>query len=196
MTSTLALEVFLQYWPACVDCRDLGRYRCPDIWLHEAVGICSGCEAIQDIRGEHASECSARDQRILAQANATLRNVLRAIVVPYPAQRVEMDSDPEVEDRELGYRSDDDTDSFDEEQITRDHFRICEFCSPFWKTACKGTRTCHEMAGYNHALSCQRMTYICKDMPQSNPRDCPLQERIVALVVRLAGDENAFKMQH
>ncbi len=77
-----------------------------------------------------------------------------------------MDSDPEVEDRELGYRSDDDTDSFDEEQITRDHFRICEFCSPFWKTACKGTRTCREMAGYNHALTCQRMTYVCKDMPQ------------------------------
>jgi len=80
--------------------------------------------------------------------------------------------------------------SFDEDQIVRDHFQICEECSPFSPTSCNGSRMCHDMAIYHHALTCQRMVYVRKDMPRSKPRDCPLQERIVALAVLMINERS------
>ena len=188
-----ALSVFIQNQPACAECRFWRQYRCPDPWLHDNTGVCHGCDAARDIREEHDAECPARDIRMLAQASIALRGTLRGVMgvgdaPPSEADPASLYGDSDIHSDYASSYGDGDA-SFDEEQIMRDHFRICEFCSPFHSTACNGTRTCREMAVHNHALTCQRMTYVCKDMPQSNPRDCPLQARIVALVVRLAGDD-------
>jgi len=190
-----ALSVFIQNQPACVDCRFWRHYRnrCPNRWLHENTGICSMCDSVLEMTDEHDTECPARDIRMLAQACSMLRGTLRGVMgvvdaPPSEADPASSDGDSDIHSDYASSYGDADA-SFEEEQIMRDHFRICEFCSPFHSTACNGTRTCREMAGHNHALSCQRMTYVCKDMPRSNPRDCPLQERIIALAVRRASND-------
>jgi len=193
MATAQALTVFIQNQPACADCCFWRQCRCPDPWFHENTGVCSTCGSVLEMREEHDAECPARDIRMLAQASSMLRDTLRR-TQPWHSGSGEAspllalgDAPPSEADPAS---SDGDTDvSFDEEQIMREHFRTCEFCSPFQKTKCNGTRECREMAGHSHALSCQRMTYICKDMPKSNPRDCPLQERIVALAVRRASND-------
>ena len=190
MATIQALSVFLQNQPACAECASLGRYRCPNRWLHQATGVCGDCETIWECRSEHAPECPARDDRIMTQACSVLRNVFRS--------KTSIEQPPESE-----AASDDDFDihscstidvdaprrAFDEDRIAREHSRICGWCSPFHLNSCNGTRTCREMAGYNHTLACQRMVYVRKDMPASNPRDCPLNARILALALLRAACE-------
>ncbi len=72
---------------------------------------------------------------------------------------------------------------FDEERIECDHYKICEWCSPFHINSCNGTRMCRELAGYCEAQTGARLTYVCKRMPRQRPRDLSLQQRIVSLVL-------------
>ena len=184
MATIQALSVFLQNQSACAECAFWGQHRCPDRWLHANTGVCGACESVWEMRGEHDGECPARDDRIMTQACSVLRNIFRS--------KTSIEQPPESEAEAAS--SDDDFDirscsSFDEERIVREHSRICEWCSPFHMNSCNGTRTCREMAGYNHTLACQRMTYVRKDMPASNPRDCPLNARILALALLRGGCE-------
>jgi len=185
MATTQALAVFVQNEPACTECRFWRNYVCPDSWFHENTGICHGCDAARDISAEHDMECPMRDNRMLAQASSMLRGTLRGVMIG-DAPPIESEYASSFEDDSDGHS--DSPPSFDEDQIVRDHFQICEECSPFSPTSCNGSRMCRDMALYNHALTCQRMVYVRKDMPRSKPRDCPLQERIVALAVLMVNE--------
>jgi len=195
MATIQALSVFLQNQSACAECASLGRHRCPNRWQHQATGVCGACETVWEYRSEHAPECPARDDRIMTQACSVLRNVFRSktSIDQPPESEAEADSEAASSDDDFDIRSCSSIDvdaprrEFDEERIVREHYRICEWCSPFHKNSCNGTRTCRDMAGYNDALACQRMTYVCRDMPASTPRACPLNARILALALLRGG---------
>jgi len=188
MATIQALSVFLQNQSACAECAFWGQHRCPDRWLHANTGVCGACESVWEMRGEHDGECPARDDRIMTQACSVLRNIFRSKTSIEPPESEAASSD---DDFDMHSCSTIDVDAprraFDEDRIAREHSRICEWCSPFHMNSCNGTRTCREMAGYNHTLACQRMTYVCRNMPASNPRACPLQARIVALAILRGG---------
>jgi len=183
MATIQALSVFLQNQSACAECAFWGRHRCPDRWFHQATGVCGACESVWEMRGEHDGECPARDDRILAQACSVLRNTFRSATSNEPPESEAASSDDDFDMHSCSSIDVDPRREFDEDRIAREHSRICEWCSPFHMNSCNGTRTCREMATYNHALACQRMVYVCKDMPASNPRDCPLNSRILALAI-------------
>ena len=185
MATIQALSVFLQNQSACAECLFWRQHRCPDRWLHAAQGECQACEAVWDMRGEHDGVCPARDDRIMTQACSVLRNIVRS--------KTSIEQPPESEaasshdDFDVHSCSSIDVDAarraFDEDRIEREHFQICEWCSPFQSNACNRTRACPAKAGFEHALECQRMVYVCKDMPVSTPRDCLLKARIVAIAI-------------
>jgi len=185
MATVQALSVFLQNQSACAECASLGRHRCPDRWFHENTGVCGSCEAVWEYQGEHNTECLARDDRILAQACSALRSTFRSktsIEEPESAAAPSHGGDFHG-DSESSFESEL---SFDQGRIEHEHFQICEWCSPFHRGACDGTRECLYMASFTDTLACLRMTYVCRNMPVSNPRDCPLQARILALAILCA----------
>jgi len=182
MTTMQALSVFLQNQSTCADCLFWRQFRCPDRWFHENTGVCPDCDSARDLKEEHDSDCPARDDRILAQACSVLRNTFRSATSN--EQPPESDAASSHDDFDIHSCSSNDDDAAREERIEREHYRICEWCSPFQTGACNGTtRECREMAGFRHGVACQRMVYICRNMPVSNPRDCPLNARIVALAL-------------
>jgi len=185
MATIQALTVFLQNQSACAECAFWGRHRCPDRWFHQVTGVCGSCDSVWEMRGEHDGQCQARDDRILAQACTVLRSTFRSKTSIEPPESAAASSHGDFHGDFHSESSFDDRSelSFDQGRIEREHFRICEFCSPFNRDACNGTRECPEMAGYNDLLACQRMVYVCRNMPVSNPCDCPLQARIVALAI-------------
>ena len=68
---------------------------------------------------------------------------------------------------------------FDEYGVVIAHHRICEWCTPFHPFCCNGIRMCRKKADYYNAQSCERTTYLCKDMPKVGPMVLSLQDRIV-----------------
>ena len=182
MATIQALSVFLQNQSACAECRFWGQHRCPDRWLHANTGVCGACESVWEMRGEHDGECPARDDRIMTQACSVLRNTFRSATSN--EQPPESDVASSHDDFDIHSCSSIDDWAAREERIEREHYRICEWCSPFHHNSCNGTtRECREMAGFRHGVACQRMVYICRNMPVSNPRDCPINARIVALAL-------------
>ena len=173
MATKQALSVFLQNQSTCAHCQYWGQFRCPDRWLHENTGVCSDCDSARDLKEEHDSDCPARDDRMLAQAC----NMLRGATSNEPPESAAASS--HGGDSDVHSES-----SFDQDGIERAHDRICEWCLPFGAYSCNGTtRECREMARFRHGVACQRMVYLCRNMPVSNPRDCPLNARIVALAL-------------
>jgi len=164
MATKQALSVYLQNQSTCADCLFWRQYRCPDRWFHRNTGVCQGCES--------ALECPKRDDRMLAQACTVLRGATSNEPPESAAASSHDDSDVHSES------------SFDEDRIEREHSKVCEWCSPFSSNSCNGaTRECREKARFSHGVACQRMVYLCRNMPVSNPRDCPLNARIVALAI-------------
>jgi len=182
MATKQALSVFLQNQSTCAHCQYWGQFRCPDRWLHENTGVCSDCDSARDLKEEHDSDCPARDDRMLAQAcnmlrGATSNNMLRGATSNEPPESAAASS--HGGDSDVHSES-----SFDQDGIERAHDRICEWCLPFGAYSCNGTtRECREMARFRHGVACQRMVYLCRNMPVSNPRDCPINARIVALAL-------------
>ena len=172
MATKQALSVYLQNQSTCADCQFWRQYRCPDRWFHRNAGVCQGCESALELKMEHDSECPKRDDRMLAQACTVLRGATSNEPPESAAASSHDDSDVHSES------------SFDEDRIEREHSKVCEWCSPFSSNSCNGaTRECREKARFSHGVACQRMVYLCRNMPVSNPRDCPLNARIVALAI-------------
>ena len=183
MATKQALSVFLQNQSTCADCQFWRQFRCPDRWFHENTGVCPDCDSARDLKEEHDSDCPARDDRILTQACRGLRNTFRSTTSNEPPESAAASSHGDF-DVHSESSFDHSESSFDQDGIERAHDRICEWCSPFHSNSCNGTtRECREMAGFRHGVACQRMVYICRNMPVSNPRDCPLNARIVALAL-------------
>ena len=140
--------------------------------------VCAECMFPQRVSSTGPVRCVCESMRDLTQASRTMRSRLLATMGAAGAPTVsEAASDSDVSS---------DAGCFDEERIEYVHHQICEWCSPFQSDSCMGTRMCREMAGFAHGLACQRMSYVCRGMPKSNPRDYPLRERIVALALSQA----------